>query len=853
MTLQRWQLIDKLFHEALEVDAGRRDSFLAQACAGDESLHRDLKSLLAAHDQDGTFFESLRAELAAEVIAERKSPDMVGSTVGRYQFLSSLGAGGMGEVYRALDTRLDREVAVKILPPHLAMKPQALLRFEREAKAVAALSHPNILSIHDFGTENGVSYAVMELLQGETLRSRLAKGRLPWRKAIAIGGEIAEGLAAAHDKGITHRDLKPENIFLTEDGKTKILDFGLARVRPAIVSDQVSLAETAPLVTRPGAVMGTHGYMSPEQVRGEEVDAASDIFSFGCVLSEMITGRKTFVRATAAETMAAILKDHPAELSDQGLSIPAELERVIDRCLEKNPRQRFQSAHDLAFALKEIPSAPRPSSFGYSRRFWLLTGLILLTAMIVVYSVVSRPTSAKVSLAVLPMDNQSGRPDLESQVDTITKELTTILGSITALNVISQDPMAQYKGTGKPAAEIGRELNVSFLVKGSARYLGDSVQMETALLRAETGQILFNGKFEGKTRDLPNLENQIVLALLQAVQAHITNDERARLSRVRQVNPEAYRLYSQGLTHLDSRIPAGINRAVHLFRGALGKDPEFGPAWAAYAKSHIVGDFSWPESSLVALGAAKKALELDNTLAEAHACLASVYMLHEWNWFAADTEYQRAIQLNPSDVTAHHWYAEYLTAMGRHEDALHEIRQAQLHSPLSQIIKRDIGWHYYCARRYDEAIAQLQSILRIAPPDDKKMEFVHWLLGYAYAKKSMFDEAIDEMRIALALNNRIDNRARLAYAYAIAGRKDEAWQIVEELKQAPPELSPDLSFQLATIYGELGEMDEAFRCLDQSYDRHSGKLVYLNVVPMLDSLRDDQRFRDLIVRIGLPR
>lgn len=857
MTPERWQQIEKLFYSILEVEPSRRDDFLDEACGGDEELHRALKSLLASIDEGGTFFETLRAEVAAEIINEDKAGAMTGRTLGRYRFLSPLGAGGMGEVYRALDTRLDREVAVKILPERLAANPEALLRFEREAKAVAALSHPNILSIHDYGTEEGVSYAVMELLNGETLRSRLSKSAMTWRKAVGIGVEIAEGLSAAHAKGITHRDLKPENIFLTSDGKTKILDFGLARFNPGISSEHISSAITTPLVTRPGVVMGTNGYMSPEQVRGDEVDATSDIFSFGCVLYEMVIGRKTFIRRTEAETMAAILKDNPPELTGSGKSFPMELERIMIHCLEKNPGERFQSARDLAFALRELSAGQKPSQQHFSRRSWIMASLALLTLLAVFYLFFWRPapptTISNLSLAVLPLENYSGKSSQEPSVDTITSELISTFGGVKALRVISRDSAIQYKGTNKSLKDIALELNVGLVVRGSVQYLGDSVQVNVSLFQTESGEELFKRIFECKAKDISTLENQIVQAIVQEVRADITPQEQARLARKKQVNPEANNLYSQGLTYLDNRGPDDISKAIECFRSAVGKDPGYAVAWAAIAKSYIVGDFPWPESSLMAHGAAKKALELDDNLAEAHASLASVNMLSEWNWLAADTEFKKAIELNGSDVTARHWYAEYLSAMGHHNEAIAEIEKAVQISPLSLIIKRDVGWHYYCAGQYDDAIAQLRKTLKLAPPGDKKTEPVHWLLGYAYVKKSMFTEAIDEMKYAVNLNNNSSNRARLIYAYACAGRRDEALRQLEDLKKESSDGSPDLPFLLATVYGELGDKDQAFACLDQVFDRHSGKLVYLNVVPMLDSLRSDQRFRSLTLRVGLPQ
>ncbi|HKQ76882.1 MAG TPA: protein kinase [Blastocatellia bacterium] len=360
MAPERWKKVETLYLAALEREADERDAFLAEACAEDESLRREVESLIHFHERADNFIEAPALEVAAQLEAESQKHSLIGRHIGPYQILSLLGAGGMGEVYRALDSRLDREVAIKVLPSHLAQDTEALTRFKREARAVAALSHPNILAIHDFGTEQDVSYAVMELLEGETLRSRLRHAALPWRKAVEIGIGLAEGLSAAHAKGITHRDLKPENIFLTTAGQVKILDFGIARVERVVSPD----AETKIGIetTRQGVVMGTIGYMSPEQLRGEKAEAPSDIFSFGCVFYEMVAGRRAFARPTEAETMAAILKDEPPELVQTGSSIPHELEQVARRCLEKSPAERFQSARDLSFALRVMLSGAGASA-----------------------------------------------------------------------------------------------------------------------------------------------------------------------------------------------------------------------------------------------------------------------------------------------------------------------------------------------------------------------------------------------------------------------------------------------------------------------------------------------------------
>src|SRR5262245_29024018 len=716
MTVELWGQIEKVFHSALERAPGERAAFLDEACAGDEELRHELETLLAAHERPESrfdeMFEAIKAEVAADTLADDKIGSMAGMTLGRYHLLSPLGAGGMGEVYRALDTRLDREVAVKILPARMADNPEAMRRFELEAKAVAALSHPNILSIHDFGTEQGVSYAVMELLKGETLRSRLSHGALPWRKAVGIGVEIAEGLSAAHAKGITHRDLKPENIFLTSDGRTKILDFGLARVNAANEDENISSAPTVPRITEPGVVMGTPGYMSPEHVRGAEVEAPSDIFSFGSVLYEMVTGRRPFAGKTVADTMAATLRDDPPELSDTGKNIPPELERVITHCLEKNPAERFQSARDLAFALKEISKGPKPIPLPKSLRSWSVAALALLVLGTVLYLLFwppdrSGPGSIQ-ALAVLPFENQSGNPAEDYFAEEMTGELISNLGVIKALRVISRESVMQFKGTNKPLPEIARELKVDMLVRGSVQRFGESVRIKASLVHAATGQNFWDKNFERNLRDILALQSQIVLAIVQEIRITITPQEQARLASTPAVDSKSYQLYLQGRSYFETRAPEDIKKGIECFKKAIANDPSFAMAYVGLANAYILGDdtIAQDDTMLIAKGRALEALELDDSLAEAHASLAAVKMLYEWNWLAAESEFKRAIDLKPSYETAHHWYAQYLTAMGRHEEAIAEIKRALELNPLPVIIHRDVGWHYYYAGKYDLAIAQ---------------------------------------------------------------------------------------------------------------------------------------------------
>jgi len=857
MTPERWGQIEKLFYSALEREPGGRAAFLDEACAGDEALRQDLETLLAAHYRPERDIEAIKAEVAADLLAEDKTGSMAGMTLGRYHLLSPLGAGGMGEVYRALDTRLDREVAVKILPARLADNTEAMRRFEREAKAVAALSHPNILSIHDFGTEQGVRYAVMELLKGETLRSCLSRGALSWRKTVGIGVEIAEGLSAAHAKGITHRDLKPENIFLTTDGRTKILDFGLARIEAAASDENITSAPTVTFATEPGFVMGTPGYMSPEQTRGDEVEAPSDIFSLGSVLYEMVTGRQPFAGKTVADTMAAILRDDPPELSDSGKNVPPDLAQVITHCLEKNPAERFQSARDLAFALKTISGGLRPSRFVPARWPARFRAALIVAASAVLLlgawlywpldGIKLRGSGQIQSIAVMPLE--SGAPEYEYFADGMTGELIDTLGQIGTLKVISGASVMRYKGTRKPTAEIARELNVEAVIQGSVLLFDESVRITARLIHATTGQPLWADSYQQNIRNISALQNQLAQAIAQGIGTRLTQQEQDRLERADTVNPEAYQLYLRGRSYLEKRNEEDIRKAIDYFNQAMVKDSSYAMAYVGLANAYILGDGTLTDavSMRIARLAAINALRLDNNLADAHISLAVVHMLSDWDWPAAEKEFKQAIEFQPSNATAHHWYAQYLTAMGKHDEAIATIKQAQELDPLSVIIKRDVGLHYYFAGKYDEAIAQLENTLN----SDPNYALTHRLLGLAYAEKATFTQAIAELQKAVDFDPTSYNQAMLGYAYALTGQRGEAQRILDALnklsreKYVPPHL-------FAVIYSALGDKDQAFDWLEKSFTGRSEYLVYLNVIPTLGNLRSDPRFHNLVRRVGLP-
>ena len=584
----------------------------------------------------------------------------IGTRLGPYEVSGALGRGGMGEVYRARDTRLGRDVAIKVLPEHLSKHAQALARFEREARALAALSHPNILAIYDVGTYQEVSYCVTELLEGETLRNQLERGAIPWHKAAEIGAALSDGVAAAHAKGITHRDLKPANIFLTIDGRVKILDFGLARFTPAVSADDETLTHGA---TQMDTVVGTPGYMSPEQVRGRPAEPLSDIFSLGCVLYEMISGQRAFSRSSVAETIVAILTEDVPEPT--GAALPPEFQRVIRRCLEKNPRERFESARDLAFRLREIVTGPQlaPAAPPFP--------------------------SEKVldSLAVLPFANAGGDPDAEYFSEGISDSIINNLSQLRQLRVASRTTVFRYKGQDADLSRVGRELNVGAVLTGKVVQRGDHLRIQAELVDAASGSQLWGQQYNRHAAEIFAIEEEIAREISEALRLRLTGDQQKRLGKRYTENNAAYQLYLRGRYYWNRRTGEMLQRAAAYFERAIESDPEYALAWAGlgdcYALYSAYEVLSPKESVPRAEEAAWKALEIDETLAEPHAALGWIMSHYYWDWAGAERQFRRAIELNSNYAAAHYWFHIPLVATGRMDEAWAHTRRALEIEPLA--------------------------------------------------------------------------------------------------------------------------------------------------------------------------
>ncbi len=787
---------------------------------------------------------------------------MIGLTLGRYTILEKIGEGGMGVVYRAHDEQLDRDAAIKILRAGLLLDEAGRKRFRKEALVLAKLNHPNIATIYEFASQDGVDFIAMEFVAGQNLAVRIHHRALPEKEVAELGLQIAAALEEAHEHSVIHRDLKPGNIIVTPKGQVKILDFGLAEL-----AQTEQDASTVDVMTTTAELSGTLPYMSPEQLSGQPADARSDIYATGVALYEMATGTRPFQQKMISVLIAEILHGAPTPPGRLRQDISTRLEEIILKCLEKDPNNRYQSAKELSVDLRRLalPATAGAPLRKTSRGFWtgpkgLVPGAALaaiaIAAVLLGFNVgglrtrlLNRGGSGAIrSLAVLPLTNLSADPQQAYFADGITEELINALSRISALRVISRSSVMRYQGVQKPIQEIARELHVDAVVEGTVQRSEGRVKISAALVDARSDRNLWGESYEGDLRDVLSLQSRVAQAVAREIRVQLTPQESATLAVSKPVNPQAYEAYLRARYLWNKRTPEDLHAALAEFKKAIDLDPSSALAWGGLADGYSLlayYDEAPPRDAMAsAEAAARKSIQLDDSLAESHATLANVEWAYDWDKEGAEKEFERALALNPNYATAHEWYGLYLDQVGRFDEGLAEMQRAQQLDPLSQIIQVSVGRCYYYARKYDQALELL------LPLEKQQEDFwvLHAVLGQTYLAMGKLDDAIAELDRARQLSpSSMRNIGVLGDAYGRAGRIGDALKLAHQLESlaekryVPPVYS-------AMIYMGLKQNTQALAFLGRAYADRSDWIMQLDTDPEFDPLRQDTGFQQLLMR-----
>lgn len=834
--------------------------------------------------------------------------------IGHYRILRRLGKGGMGDVLLGEDTKQHgRKVALKILPPELTKDESRLRRFKQEARAILALNHPNILTIFEIGTVDTIQYIATEFIEGETLRQCLWRSPLKVDEALGIAIQIAMALEAAHAASIVHRDIKPENIMLrhdrfVRDRFVKVLDFGLAKLTERDPSPSDPEAVTMPIShTNPGAVIGTVGYMSPEQAIGEAIDTRTDVFSLGVVLYEMVAGSPPFTGPTDSHVKVSIIDHEPTPLTKHSGEVPRQLERIVSKALAKDRSKRYQTITDLKLDLEQlreelhfstaeersqtglstqrttqptdsVSGAPVQHSGGRvtsagadtiatvddgttaqkSRKRTIVYGVVGALVLAVIaglgyYYISQRPIN---SVAILPFANDSGDPSAEYLSDGLTESIITSLSQLPDLKIMSRNAVFRFKGKNADAQEIGRTLNVGAVLVGRLVKVGDRLIIKTELIDVSDGSQLWGAEYNNNPADILTVQEEISKRISEKLRLRLTGEDQARLTKRYTENSQAYESYLKGRYFWNKRDEAGLRNGIKYFKEAEERDPTYALAFSGLADSYAllcdIGAVRPNDEMPKAKAAAQKAVDIDPTLAEGYTSRAFVKLAYDWDWRGAEADFQRALELNPKYPTAHQWYASYLVQMGHFDRARQEIEYAQQLDPLSPIISSNAGFYSYFQHRYDDAISQYKKTLEIDP----QFWVAHHYLGLAYAKKGQYREAIDELRLLLnapgteplpegSVEKDPEVAASLGYVYAQAGQPEKAQAILQRLKALSKDryVSP---LYLAIIATGLRDNDSAVQYLQSAFENRHPGLVLIRVDPFFDNLRSDERFKELV-------
>ena len=835
----QWEHISGLFHAALKLSEDERAAFLKEH-APNEEVRLEVESLLA-HERTGEqLLESPALEVAAKMMADENPVLMTGQTLGHYQVSAFLGKGGMGEVYRANDLKLGREVAIKVLPQDFAENADRGARFQREAKLLASLNHPNICTIYDIDEHKGHHFIVMELIEGQTLKQRMLQRRMKMDEILSLVLEVTDGLEAAHAKGMIHRDIKPTNIVITATGHAKILDFGLAKLLRELPSEQAEkraaelFIETAgDHLTGFGMVFGTVAYMSPEQALGSELDARTDLFSLGIVLYEMVTGRLPFQGDTPAAQSDSLLHQTPTSPVLLNPNVSRSLERIICRMLEKDRETRYQSARDLLVDLKRL-------------RQELSSGLAV------------EPSGVKAhprlpSLAVLAFTNMSADKENEYFCDGLSEEIINALCNIQELRVAARTSSFAFKGKEVDIREVGKKLNVGTVLEGSVRKSGQRLRITAQLNNVEDGCHIWSGQFDREMKDIFDIQEEISLTIVDQLKLRLLKGEKEKILKRSTENPEAYECYLKGRYIWNRRYMNKFPQGLQYFQQAIEKDPGFALPYVGIADTFaILGGFGFlpPHQAYIkAKAAAQKALELDPDLGEVHATLGWIALFYDWDWPASEKHFLKALQMKPEYALAHHWYKNYLVCMGRMEEGIQEMREACSLEPFDSINPTHLGHALYAARRFDESIEVLSKVIE----SDPQFALAYLFQAMNFLAKEMWNEAIASLQKLVELTSAsIFALSSLGCTYGAAGMRDRALEILKRLE----DLSKDRwvgSFWKAIVWIGLGEKNQALENLDKAYGERESFLAFIKVFYTYDSLRSEPGFQALLKKMNLDK
>lgn len=903
MNSDRWQQIKQVFNDALQREPSARTAFLAEVCADDSDLRAEVEKLLNSYETD-FMAEPAVGEVASSILS-RPQQLRDGQSLGRYRVVQPIGAGGMGEVYLAHDTELERDVALKILTAEVATDQQRMQRFVQEAKTASALNHPNIITIYEVGQADGARFIATEYIKGDTLRQRMRGEGLSLRECFEVAVQVANALSAAHEAKVVHRDIKPENIMLRPDGLVKVLDFGLAKLTEQTPSAQ-ALDDNAPtrlqINTAPGVVMGTFNYMSPEQARGKEVDLRTDIWSFGVVLYEMIAGRLPFAGETTSDVIAAVLKTDPAPLRQVAPKTPEELQRIVTKCLRSDREARYQTARDLLIDLKalqqqlefeaklertsateardkqeETRTAPiqreaqteamsRNTTTTVSSAEYIVTGIrknkrvvvpilvLLLGIVVAAYYLVQRkgardqspPGDAVIeSMAVIPFANVSQDPNAEYLSDGISESLINNLSQFPGLKVTSRNSVFRYKGNATDAQKIGKDLNVRAVLAGDVKQMNDQLVINVELIDVRDNHQIWGAQYIRKFADILKIQNEITQEVSSKLRLKLTSAVQQQIAKHSTDSPEAYREYLKGRFYTLQFSLEGHNKALEHLNRAIAIDPTYALAYAGIADAYTTAD-DWllpPSEALSkAKAAADKALAMDGELAEAWSARGHA-RLHEWDKGALE-DLNRSIELAPNTLTNQLWLGEYYMIFDV-EKSVQTLEKAGVLDPLSVLPPAFLSFDYYMLRQPEKAIASGKKALALDPT----FYFQYAYLARFYAHQGDFKSALDQL-------GKVPPEAVDVYAistrgsiFAQQGNRVEAEKVIAELRKLSETqyVSP---FEFAFIYNSMGNRDQTFVWLDKAFADHSESLGFIRTIPDFDSIRSDPRYDTLLRRIG---